>query len=280
MNSAIRRTLSRAAIALIAAVTLAACGTASDEVEPTVTRVDVAYTPAASPVPEATPGAATPGGTDATPVGGGGDLATTVELNMVDIAFEPTELTIPANTDVTMNLTNSGNLPHAFQLEDGSVESSELASGESETLTLNLPAGEYPFICPVPGHADAGMVGILIVEEGGGSGEGAPPADDGGEADVGGGAAGATTVDLNMVDLAFEPTDFTIPANTDVTINLTNSGNLPHAFQLEDGSVESDELASGESTTVTLNLPPGTYPYICPVPGHADSGMVGTITVE
>jgi uncharacterized cupredoxin-like copper-binding protein/mono/diheme cytochrome c family protein len=220
--------------------------------------------------PEASPGAA--------PEAGG--LPTTVDLDMVDIAFEPTELTIPANTDVTLNLTNSGALPHAFQLEDGSVASSELAGGGSETLTLNLPPGEYPFICPVPGHADAGMVGTLIVVEGGG---GAAPADElaGDDQATGGESAGApTTVDLDMVDIAFEPVDFTIAANTDVTVNLTNSGALPHAFALDDGSLTSEELAGGGATTFTLNLPPGTYTYHCPVPGHADAGMVGTITVE
>jgi uncharacterized cupredoxin-like copper-binding protein len=31
-------------------------------------------------------------------------------------------------------------------------------------VTVNLPAGEYEFICTVAGHADAGMVGKLIVQ--------------------------------------------------------------------------------------------------------------------
>jgi nitrite reductase (NO-forming) len=199
---------------------------------------------------------------------------------MVDIAFEPTELTIPANTDVTINLTNGGALPHAFEVTDQGIASDEVPGGGSTSVVVNLPPGEYAFICPVPGHADAGMVGTLIVEEGGGA---AAPAD-GGEAPAegdGGEASGApTSVDLNMVDIAFEPVDFTIAANTEVTLNLTNSGALPHAFQLEDGSVESSELPGGGTETLTLNLPPGTYSYICPVPGHADAGMVGTITVE
>jgi nitrite reductase (NO-forming) len=208
-------------------------------------------------------------------------LATTVELTLVDTAFEPTELTIPADTDVTINLTNSGVLPHAFEVTDQDIASDEIAGGGTGSVTVNLPAGEYPFICPVPGHADAGMVGILTVQEGGGEGEDATPAEDGagGQGD-GGEAAGATTVNLNMVELSFEPKDFTIPADADVTVNLTNGGALPHAFQLEDGSVESDEIPGGGSGSVTLNLPAGTYPYICPVPGHADGGMVGTITVE
>ena len=37
-------------------------------------------------------------------------------------------------------------------------------SGDTETLTLNLPAGTYTFYCNVPGHRAAGMEGTLTVE--------------------------------------------------------------------------------------------------------------------
>ncbi len=40
----------------------------------------------------------------------------------------------------------------------------------------------------------------------------------------------ATTVDLSAVDLAFQPKDFTIPANTDVTIDVSNDGAVVHDF--------------------------------------------------
>ncbi len=82
---------------------------------------------------------------------------------MVDIAFEPTELTIAANTDVTITATNSGALPHTFTITDV-ADTGEVASGSSATVTVNLEPGEYEFICTVPGHADAGMVGTLIVQ--------------------------------------------------------------------------------------------------------------------
>ena len=91
---------------------------------------------------------------------------------------------------------------------------------------------------------------------------------------------GATTVALVMVDIAFEPVALTIPANTDVTLELTNEGILPHNYAMPSEGIQTEDLSSGATITITINLPPGTYDFICSVPGHADAGMVGVITVE
>ena len=39
--------------------------------------------------------------------------------------------------------------------------------GESQTITLNAPPGDYYFFCDIPGHEAAGMFGTVhAVEEG------------------------------------------------------------------------------------------------------------------
>jgi len=123
--------------------------------------------------PVETPEAATPvaGGegddeTDATPVAdtGGGDAAAAQEVALVDIAFEPPELTIAANTDVTINLVNSGVLPHSFDIDALGINSGEIAAGQSGTVTINAAPGTYEYYCIVPGHKEAGMVGTLTVQ--------------------------------------------------------------------------------------------------------------------
>jgi uncharacterized cupredoxin-like copper-binding protein len=109
-------------------------------------------------------GAATP---QASPAAGGqtgGGEAGDNAISMVDLAFEPTELTIAADTDVTFTVTNDGALPHTFTIEEQGIDTGEVAAGASAEVTVNLPAGEYEFICTVAGHADAGMVGKLIVQ--------------------------------------------------------------------------------------------------------------------
>jgi nitrite reductase (NO-forming) len=82
---------------------------------------------------------------------------------MVELAFNPAELTIPANTDVTIHAVNSGALPHTFTITDV-ADTGEVASGASADVTLNLAAGEYEYFCAIPGHKDGGMVGKLIVQ--------------------------------------------------------------------------------------------------------------------
>jgi nitrite reductase (NO-forming) len=83
---------------------------------------------------------------------------------MVDIAFEPTEVTIPANTDVTITLPNNGVAVHNFNIDELGVKSEDVPGGGSTTVTINAPAGTYEFYCSIPGHREAGMVGTLIVQ--------------------------------------------------------------------------------------------------------------------
>ena len=93
-------------------------------------------------------------------------------------------------------------------------------------------------------------------------------------------ASGDGGVLVNAVDIAFEPKELTIPADTDVVITITNNGALQHDFCIDELGIKSDLLNGGESTEVTINAAAGTYEYYCSVTGHREAGMVGTLTVE
>jgi plastocyanin len=92
-------------------------------------------------------------------------------------------------------------------------------------------------------------------------------------------ADGAAPV-VHTVDLAFEPKEFTIKANTDVEVMIENHGQLQHDFYIDDLGIQSDLIDAGKSTTVTINAAPGTYEYYCSVTGHKQAGMVGKLTVQ
>jgi plastocyanin len=134
----------------------------------------------AAPTTAASPGGAAPGtaiglvpcGTPipmkGTPAAGGqqgqGQAQTAPAIELVDIAYNPTQFTIPANTDVTVTLKNTGQLPHTFDIDELNIHSDQVQPGQSATVKINAAAGSYQFYCREPGHKEAGMVGTLTVQ--------------------------------------------------------------------------------------------------------------------
>jgi uncharacterized cupredoxin-like copper-binding protein len=93
-------------------------------------------------------------------------------------------------------------------------------------------------------------------------------------------AAPAAEVTVEMVDIDFNPNEFTIPADSDVLVHLPNHGQIVHNFHIDPLDVHSEDVPPGGETTVTINAAAGDYEYYCAIPGHRQAGMVGTVHVE
>jgi plastocyanin len=67
-----------------------------------------------------------------------------------------------------------------------------------------------------------------------------------------------------------------------VTITMANPSQLPHGVAVEGNGVDKDGkvVQNGGNSTVTVTLKPGKYTFYCPVPGHRQAGMQGTLTVK
>jgi len=96
----------------------------------------------------------------------------------------------------------------------------------------------------------------------------------------GGGATVSFTAEPS--GLAFTETEVTAPAGED-TIELDNPSATAHNVVIEDA--EGNDLAetdtiSGDTTSTTASLEPGTYTFYCDVDSHREAGMEGTLTVE
>lgn len=67
-----------------------------------------------------------------------------------------------------------------------------------------------------------------------------------------------------------------------VTFTIKNNGPSPHNFNVKINGEEKGvpTLDPGTTTTLTLDLKPGTYDYRCNIPGHDLLGMKGTLTVK
>jgi plastocyanin len=82
-------------------------------------------------------------------------------------------------------------------------------------------------------------------------------------------------------DLAFDTTSLTSKPGK-VTIDFDNPAPLEHNVAIEQDGKQlavSETLAEGK-TSVSADLAPGTYTFLCTVPGHAEAGMEGTLTVR
>jgi uncharacterized cupredoxin-like copper-binding protein len=101
------------------------------------------------------------------------------------------------------------------------------------------------------------------------------------------GGGGAETIKLGVDPggaLKFDkPTLEAKAGKVTIDLNSPSSATAPHAVEVEGNGVEqaSDTIEPGNSTSVTIdNLKPGTYEFYCPVDGHKQAGMKGTLTVK
>jgi plastocyanin len=105
---------------------------------------------------------------------------------------------------------------------------------------------------------------------------------DTGEASSGGGGGGATKLKLTADPdggLTFDKTELTAKPGK-VTITMDNPSDVPHAVEVEGNGVEEETKTLTKGTAdVTVDLKAGKYEFYCPVDGHKEAGMEGTLTV-
>jgi uncharacterized cupredoxin-like copper-binding protein len=249
------------------------------------------------------------------PAAGQGKPKTAPKVTVVNVtAGQPSELTFTLSKfsnlpvgKVMFKVTNKGAIAHNFKLCTAAVTSAKLFAcagkatptiqpGKSATLSLTLKKGKFEFLCSVPGHASAGMKGLLgvgvKVPKPGAS---TTPVSSGGSTGGTGGTSGGTTttaakctspqsstVTVSAIDFGYTVSPSTIPCGT-VTINVKNTGNADHDFVIE-GLIGTDGrtnvLGPGESQTIsTSSLTPGSWTYYCSVPTHRSLGMEGKLIV-
>lgn len=86
-----------------------------------------------------------------------------------EFSFSPGTLRIREGEQVNLVLRNDGGMFHTLTVRGLGFE---LRAQAGESISGSLRAtdrGEFAFVCTVPGHADAGMRGKILVEERGGS---------------------------------------------------------------------------------------------------------------
>jgi uncharacterized cupredoxin-like copper-binding protein len=202
---------------------------------------------------------------------------TTVKVTATEFKFKLSRTTVPVGV-VVFQVVNKGKIKHDFKI--AGKKTPLIRPGKSAMLRVVFhKKGRYAYLCTVPGHAAAGMKGVL------GVGVNAPRPTTTTTAatttttitttTTSAGPGG--TVQVSEFEFGFTLSPATVPSGN-VTFVMKNAGTVTHNFDVS-GVMAGPFLNPGESATMTVNLQGGrAYSYLCDVPGHAEAGMKGTFT--
>jgi uncharacterized cupredoxin-like copper-binding protein len=135
----------RAAVALIAALSLAAAGCGEDRGDATSTVPQrVGRVPAPDP-----------------------RAVAIASVSLVDYALHAEQSRVTRAGVVAFEATNDGTVPHALAVDApaGQVRTRALRPGERAFMSIRLPPGTYKWYCPIGDHERRGMVGRVRVAE-------------------------------------------------------------------------------------------------------------------
>jgi plastocyanin len=102
--------------------------------------------------------------------GGGTSARQTVEITLKDFSFTPGKLQVEAGQELEIKLTNSGDAPHTFTIEEFDVDAELQSRAETTVLVTPAEAGRFTYYCRF--HEAQQMEGALTV---GDQGEAAVP---------------------------------------------------------------------------------------------------------
>jgi len=85
----------------------------------------------------------------------------TVNVSATEFKFTLSTQTVHTGT-VTFKLTNNGGIPHDLSINGKQTPNIDPGATATLKVTFTKP-GNYPYLCTIPGHAEAGMKGVLKV---------------------------------------------------------------------------------------------------------------------
>ncbi|MGZ3181852.1 MAG: copper-containing nitrite reductase [Telluria sp.] len=223
-------------------------------------------------------------------------------------------LKVPVGAVVQINLINGDGATHDLTLPDFNTKSNQLNDkGASTSIVFRADKkGEFTYICSLPGHVQAGMIGKIIVGDAAASTKpkAADISRDPHEVGTPVGARGPQTLTVNLetTEVTGQLMDGTtykywtfnskvpgpfirVRVGDTVNVNMSNGKDSHmihsvdfHAVTGPGGGATVTQAAPGSTKNFTFKaLNPGLYVYHCATPmvaQHISNGMYGMILVE
>ena len=152
-----------------------------------------------------------------------------------------------------------------------------VAAGAAALVLLLAACGERANTGPASGGGSTG--GAATGSPAGGAYGGGGESSRGGYGGGGGqstGGGGSSVATVGQVNFSFDPAEIAVKSGATITVDNTSPG-TPHTFTIPGSDIDVTN-DGGASQDVKIDLPPGTYEFVCRF--HESSGMTGTITVE
>ncbi|MGH2463217.1 MAG: multicopper oxidase domain-containing protein [Candidatus Limnocylindria bacterium] len=94
---------------------------------------------------------------------------------------------------------------------------------------------------------------------------------------TGSGGAILGTIEVRAFDIGFEPVTVDVQEPGRYAVSFVNNGAVFHDLTFADGTLIQAE--AGQTVSGEVVIPEGGTTFLCSVPGHADAGMTGSVTV-
>lgn len=212
-----------------------------------------------------------------------------------DDGFIPQEIAIPA-APTKLVVRNEGTTPHSVVIPDLLIRI-EVDPGTTDSATLKHPGGTFAFHSDVPGDDPEVFSGTLVIER---EAQATPESSSSTpRAEVQGmpGIPVASATITMRPPIEYVPGSLRILAERDVQITLINypsasKSGADFLTPVSEGGYSgspanctidalgiSVSLEPGESRTISVNAPAGTYAFYSVIPGHTETGMSGFLYV-
>jgi nitrite reductase (NO-forming) len=115
------------------------------------------------------------------------------------------------------------------------------------------------------------LIYVIVAAGSGAAGEGPSPAASPGSGEVLG------TIEITAVDIGFEPSTVDVAEPGTYEVSFVNTGAVLHDITFDGQPTMTAD--PGQTVTFEVTIPEGGTTFLCTVPGHADAGMTGNVTV-
>ena len=178
-----------------------------------------------------------------------------IDVALKEFSISPAQIQAPAGRTLTFNVTNAGTAQHTFAVKTAVkvYETTPIDPGQSASLEVAaLDSGTYTTLCTIPGHADLGMQGQLLVGDSAGTGD-APSAagstDASGGMNMGTGPTATASMTADQMAQGHKAGVQAFPAKTQGT------GNQPLRPKIQNGA----KVFELTATDVKWEVSPGTF---------------------